>query len=525
MRKRAVLRPMLVGLALGIGLKPATFAATQASQAASGLSVTLAAVKGKAAEAGQVTNAIFLNFHSTPAHLILRYLSDAAGFVINQETEVGEPIDVWSNGPLTKEQAVEVLNSALKQHGYAVVRQGRILTVMKSDQAKTSDLEVVTGNDPDAVPKSDEVITQIIPVRYANVGQLVNNLGLLLPASASLSVNESANALILVSTRTDVRRMLRIISALDNAVARVSSIKVIPLRYADAKELATVVQQFFGSDASGQRAGGGSAAVQVFNPGGDGGSGPFSAPQPPGASASPEGAGGTATGAKLVAVADERSNSLIICGAPGLVPTLTDMVRRLDQQVNDTAELRIFRLRHADAGEVADQLLQLFPDDTTSGSTQQQAGLQFGGPAPPGGDLSGAGSAAVQSGDSDRKKRQSRVLAVADPRASSLLVSAGSTLMPQIAALIEDLDSDPGRKEVINFWQLRSADPQDVRLVLQTLFNRNLSVQNNDNNNPLLGQNNPLTTRQTQQQTSTTTTSSKPGSPGTGGAAASAGGF
>ncbi len=98
--------------------------------------------------------------------------------------------------------------------------------------------------------------------------------------------------------------------------------------------------------------------------------------------------------------------------------------------------------------------------------------------------------------------------------------------MSQIASLIEDLDSDPGRKEVISFWQLRSADPQDVRLVLQDLFNRNLSVQNNDNNNPLLGQNNPLTARQTQQQqTSTTTGSSKLGSPGSGGAAGSAGGF
>ena len=97
--------------------------------------------------------------------------------------------------------------------------------------------------------------------------------------------------------------------------------------------------------------------------------------------------------------------------------------------------------------------------------------------------------------------------------------------MPQIAALIEQLDANPGRKELVSFWDLRNADPQDVKQVLQVLFNRNTTTQNNDNSNPLLGQNNPLTLRQTQQQTSTTTGSSRLGSSGSSGAAGSAGGF
>ena len=103
--------------------------------------------------------------------------------------------------------------------------------------------------------------------------------------------------------------------------------------------------------------------------------------------------------------------------------------------------------------------------------------------------------------------------------------------MPQIAKLIEQLDADPGRKELVCYWDLRNADPQDVKQVLQDLFNRNITVQNNNNNNPLLGQNNPLTVRQTQQQTSTTTGSSRlgssgsSGSNGSSGAAGSAGGF
>lgn len=89
--------------------------------------------------------------------------------------------------------------------------------------------------------------------------------------------------------------------------------------------------------------------------------------------------------------------------------------------------------------------------------------------------------------------------------------------MPQIEALIKQLDADAGRKEIVSYWNLRNADPLDVKQVLQDLFNRNSTAQNNNSSNPLLGQNNPLIARQTQQQSSTTTASARQGSAGASG--------
>ena len=153
--------------------------------------------------------------------------------------------------------------------------------------------------------------------------------------------------------------------------------------------------------------------------------------------------------------------------------------------------MRVFRLRNADPSEVAEQLAQLFPDDTASGSARTRPGSASAGPHRPGTIQPGVAAADIRNPDgSERKQKLGRVLAVADARASSLVVSAASSLMPQIAALIERLDADPGRKEVDAFWDLRNADPQDVKQVLQDLFNRNITVQNNNDNNPLLGQNN-----------------------------------
>jgi hypothetical protein len=98
-----------------------------------------------------------------------------------------------------------------------------------------------------------------------------------------------------------------------------------------------------------------------------------------------------------------------------------------------------------------------------------------------------------------------KVLAVADPRTASLIVTASKTIMPQIADMITELDSDKGKREVVSYFELQNADPQDVYQNLQDLFNRStVRMQNNNNQNSFLGRNHPLTQRETQNNQGTT---------------------
>ena len=454
------------------------------------------------------TNGMRLNFHGAPLSLVLDYLSDAAGFIINKETDVRGTVEVWSKEPLTKDEAVEVLNSVLKKNGCAVIRNGRILTIVAQDTAKTKDLPVVTGNDPDEVERGDEVVTQIIAVKYADVSQLVPNLELLLPTTATLSANQSANSLILVATKTDIKRMLKIITALDTSISSVSSIRVIPLKYADAKETATLIGTLFTSQ-------GGSQGANNAGRGGlfsmlAGGGGPFGGGGPGGFGGRSGGGGGGRSGggssggvsgasaAKVVAVGDDRSNSLVVSAPADLLTTIETMVKEIDQEVSDVTELRVFRLVNADPAETADQLAQLFPDPTTSGAGGQ-GGTPFsffrGGRS---------GNSSTAANNSDRAKKMGRVLAVSDPRTSSLIVTASKTLMPQIADMIAELDSDKGRKEVVGFYDLQNANPQDVYNNLQDLFQRNNVRPQSTTANPMLGQNSPLNKRITSNTQPTT---------------------
>ena len=427
--------------------------------------------------------------------MVLNYLSDAAGFIIVLETKVEGKIDAWSNQPLSKEEAVTLLNSVLNKNKYAAIQNGRTLTIVSQSDAKKRDIPVrpyVATNGPASIPKTDQMVTQIIPIRYANATQITKDLQPLLPDFANLTANESANALVLTDTQANVRRMVEIVQALDTAISGISTIRVFQLQFADAKELATAVKELFAPSTQ-QNGGNGRAQAQNrFRGGGGGGFPGF-----PGGGGGGDAAGGTGVSearnaaSHVVALADERSNALIVSAPDEFIPSIEQLVREVDVSVSDITELRVFRLK------MTELFGQLFPDETkTANNANQNQGFRFGGGGGFGGFGGGGGGRGQnnqsQTAGSDRAKKKGRVLAVADQRTSSIIVSAASEMMPQIAAMVAQLDADAAKKQKVFVYDLQNADPQAVQEVLRNLFENQQNVRNTRQNNT---QNSALSTR------------------------------
>jgi type II secretory pathway component GspD/PulD (secretin) len=434
-----------------------------------------------------------LNFRNVPLDMVLEYMSDAAGFIIVLDTEVKGKVDVWSNQPLSKEEAVDLLNTVLNQNGYAAIQNGRTLRIVTREDAKKRDIPVKQGNDPAAIPKTDKIVTQVIPIHYVNATQLTKDLEPLLPDYAKLTANESGNALVLTDTQSNIRRMAEIVRALDSFPG-ISKVKVFPLQYADAKELATAVKELFPAPATGNQNnnnrrffGGGGGGGFPFGPGGGGGQGGGGG----GNAAGTPGAGATQN-SRVVATADERSNSLVVSAPEDIMPTIEQLVNELDVATTDITELRVFHLNNADPVEMAEQFSELFPDDTKS-TEQNQAGFRFGGGPFA---FNRGGNRGTQTDNSTRNKKKGRVLAVADQRTSSLLVSAASELMPQIEQMVAQLDANSGKKQRVYIYPLENADVQTVEQVVRDMFERTTTSQNRNNQNKT----SVLDTRTQQQQ-------------------------
>ena len=104
----------------------------------------------------------------------------------------------------------------------------------------------------------------------------------------------------------------------------------------------------------------------------------------------------------------------------------------------------------------------------------------------------GGGGTTGSSAVSERAKKLGRVIAVADQRTASVVVSAARDLMTQIEQMVEQLDQNNARKQKVFVFQLENADPQEVLQTLQSMFmSSQQSMQNRNNNN----QTSALTTR------------------------------
>lgn len=410
-----------------------------------------------------------LNFRNAPLELVLNYLSEAAGYIIMPgSADVKGKVDVWSNNPVTKEEAVEILNSVLAKNGYSAVVKGRLLKIVTVNEMKTQYSPVVTGADPEQIPLTDDVVTQIIPLKFVNAVQLSRDLQPLL--QTTMVANEGGNSLIVTDTQTNIRRIAEIVKALDTAIASVSKVKVTVLKFADAKAVANVIRELFQSQQEstqgrGQQGGPG-RFFNFMRGGGPGAEGPQQMPTPTSARAPQP---------RVVAVADERSNAVVVSAPEDQMPVIDGLISELDQNIDEITELRVFHLQHADPVEMASLLTSLFPDPTSSqqgGRSQFQFGGRFGG-GPLGTMMLGqAGNArgSASGNTSERMIKQTRVVAVPDQRTRSVVVSAARNLMDQIAAMITDLDSDPARKQKVFVFDVQNSDPEQVQEILQSLF-------------------------------------------------------
>src|SRR5690242_4102867 len=92
----------------------------------------------KPMEKGFLTNATDrtkpqLNFQNAAVDLVLDYLSAAGRLIIQKEAEARGSINVQSKGPVTADEAIQLVNAALKSVGCTLVRDGRIVTVASLD--------------------------------------------------------------------------------------------------------------------------------------------------------------------------------------------------------------------------------------------------------------------------------------------------------------------------------------------------------------------------------------------------------
>jgi len=290
-----------------------------------------------------------MNFDNAPLDAVLAYLSGAAGLIVVKEVEVTGRVSVLSRQSVTVEEAVDLLNTLLHRGGYAAVRTGRLLRIVALADAKKRNIPVRSGADPEAIKVSDEIITQIVPIRYADALKLQEDLRSLLPEYAQLTANASSNALILTDTSAGVRRIVEIVRELDRHMAATVSVRVFTLEFAEAATTARLINEVFDVEKAQQQDSSRSSRFrEMFLRGGRSG----------GESESAASTGGPTH--KVIAAGDDRTNTVVVSGPPDVLEVVAQVVEQIDSDPAEEQSVFIYPLRNADAASVAETLTQLF---------------------------------------------------------------------------------------------------------------------------------------------------------------------
>jgi type II secretory pathway component GspD/PulD (secretin) len=326
---------------------------------------------------GTNSNELRLNFRNVPLEMVLNYLSDAAGFIIVMDIPVKGNVSVISSHPMTRDEAVDLLNSVLNKNGYAAIRNGRTLTILDKNDAKTRNIPVKTSNDPDSIPNNAEIVTQIIPIRFVEARQLVTDLSSFVSPQATIVANEAGNSIVVTDTQSNIRHLTEIIKAIDSSAEGETEIRVFHLTHASPTDVANELSQIFPSNSG---TGNNQTPIRLGG-GGGGGPGRFFARMM-------TANGGTGNNqntraqkqTQVVAVADPRTQSVIVTASKDLMQEIAGMMEQLDVPSDRDQGVYVFQMKNGDPQQAVQVLQNMFQSSSTSrsgtSSSSQNSALQ-----------------------------------------------------------------------------------------------------------------------------------------------------
>ena len=358
------------------------------------------AVPGRAAPEATVA----LNFQDVELPVLARFISEVTGRNFILDDRVRGPVTIISPTRITPEEAYLVFQSVLQVKGFTTVPSGRFVKIVPVRDGREAAVPGGVG---------DELVTRILPLRYADAAAAVPVVQPLVSKDGVLSAYPPTNRLVVVDAASNVERIAAVVRDLDVPPPGDRATESVPLHFAPADELAGRLRQALGAE------GAGAAGLRV--------------------------------------VPETRTNSLVLAGPPADVARARALATRLDVAMPGATQLHVYRLKFAQAEalvRVLSQLLGLPPPPPAPprerGSLIMRSSMREEATIPPYGYDGGMGEPPVpppppppepvSTGTGAAIPLEAPVRVTADPATNTLVVSATPADWQTLHGVIADLD-------------------------------------------------------------------------------------
>ncbi len=261
---------------------------------------------------------VSIDFNNVDLRVFIKFISELTKKNVVVDDRVKGKVTIISPQKVTVQEAYDIFESVLEVYGYAVIPAGEILKVIPSPDARTKSIETRMREDADS--PEDRIVTQIIPLKYADPQEVKRLLAPLIPKNSVILAYSPTNTLVVTDVASNIRRLMRILKVIDVAgIGR--EVSVVPLQHAYADKVMKVIQSVFKS--------------------------PKRPPKIP-------------SGREVKVVADERTNAIVILASESDTLKIKKLIALLDKDVPKGKEkIHIYYLEYADAEELAKVLQEL----------------------------------------------------------------------------------------------------------------------------------------------------------------------
>ena len=185
---------------------------------------------------------ISIDFNNVDINVFIKFISEltSRNFIVDQR--VRGKVTIISPSKISVKEAYKVFESVLEVHGFTAVKAGEVTKIIPSPDARSKNIE--TRLRREATSPEDKVVTQLIPLKYASADEIKRLFSPLVSKSSVILSYSPTNMLIITDVYSNIRRLLRILNAIDVA-GMGQELSVIPLQYADASKFIKILDSIF----------------------------------------------------------------------------------------------------------------------------------------------------------------------------------------------------------------------------------------------------------------------------------------
>ena len=283
---------------------------------------------------------VTIDFENVDIALFIKYISELTGknFVIDKS--IRGNVTIVSPTKISVDEAYKVFESVLEVQGFTTVPAGSVIKIVPSADARSKSVE--TGYSEDTGEVTDKIVTQLIPLQYADPDELKKLFTPLVSKNSVVIAYPATSMLIITDVLSNINRLMQIIKEIDVEGAD-QEIFVIPIEFATASEVAKTLNTIFESKSSGR-----TTPTRTTRK---------AAARTPATSSS------TAVGDVKI-MADERTNVLIVIGSVNDTAKVKRLIALLDKEIpRGAGNINVYYLQHANAEELATVLTALPKED------------------------------------------------------------------------------------------------------------------------------------------------------------------